>query len=412
MIEIKKIYNPVEQDVYWLYLNGKLLSEIQVRLVKSRDESRNYYNIYSSSVEESNAIFQNRVYDFPPLEYLHLTIKLKNNDFVNSIYISPHYSHNEDGELNILEFSSNKDVSFEISTVIDPPLNEWKYNFTFKYYLSEFLKLLSTRNNLKHQTYSGEPNDYRIVIERIANFDDDLMIIEVERFLGEFISLHQDVLSKINNFEVEPNIITQFDFPDELKIPCEQYLLYFAQFLQDLGINATSNLKEEAGKVLFSVTPTDDVEALDKISEALAVYLNLPSSPIVYDDSFASMRLQAEIERLQSSQRIAEMEFRVAHKALESQDKIILQQSILLEQQAKVIEKITDKAVMINSAENKEELVKIYEGAEFSHSKWLFELTGIKLNPVKVIETAVKNTLGKGDEIIELGLNKEDVEEK
>jgi hypothetical protein len=79
--------------------------------------------------------------------------------------------------------------------------------------------------------------------------------------LAELIALRNElaVLSR----EVEqallsggPSAVTAvFEFPAPIKSACEQYLLYFAQFLRDLGIEAEAELKEEAGRVLFSVTP-------------------------------------------------------------------------------------------------------------------------------------------------------------
>jgi CRISPR-associated protein (TIGR02584 family) len=205
-----------------------------------------------------------------------------------------------------------------------------------------------------------------------------------------------------------------FSFPNEIKFPCEQYLLYFAQFLQDLGINATSNLKEEAGKVLFSVTPTDDIEALDKIREALAVYLNLPSSPIVYDESFAAMRLQQQVENLQHSQKMAvreirsaEREMRLAQTVIEHQDKIIVQKDSIIEQQNKVIEKIQSKSIMMDSLENKEEFEKVFDGLEFGESKELKEKLGIKFNPITSLKSLGKQFIGKGEEITSLNLNSE-----
>lgn len=207
-----------------------------------------------------------------------------------------------------------------------------------------------------------------------------------------------------------------FNFPEKLKIPCEQYLLYFAVFLRDLvGIDATSNLREEAGKVLFSVTPNDDIEALDKIREALAVYLNLPSSPIVYDDSFAAMRLQQQIENLQHSQRMAEREIRSADRELrlaqtviELQDKIIYQKDTIIEQQNKVIEKITSKSIMVDSLENKGEFEKVFDGLEFGESKELKEKLGIKFNPVTSLKSLGKTLIGQGDEITSLNLGEQE----
>lgn len=249
-------------------------------------------------------------------------------------------------------------------------------------------------------------------------------VINTESLLGDVCSNHLELLEKLH-VEVVENLgvnrstkLVQewFEFPEEIKTSCQQYLLYFTQFLQDLGINATRNLKEEAGKVLFSVTPTDDVEALDKIREALAVYLNLPSSPVVYDESFAARRVKQQIYSLKHSQQMAETEFRLRmaqnlveaqHKTIEDQSGMIVQQAIFIQQQKEHIEKITNPAVMINSAENKEELEEIYDGLKIGESKFLKEQLGIHLNPAKVIKTVVKNTFGKEENKSVLGLDEE-----
>jgi hypothetical protein len=68
-------------------------------------------------------------------------------------------------------------------------------------------------------------------------------------------------------------------FPPAIRTACEQYLLYFVQFLEDLGVSATAEIKEDAKRVLFSVTPTDGCAALQQIREALEVYLKLPEMP-------------------------------------------------------------------------------------------------------------------------------------
>lgn len=75
-----------------------------------------------------------------------------------------------------------------------------------------------------------------------------------------------------------------FEFPDSVKSACEQYLLYFGQFLKDLGIEAEAELKEQASKVLFNVRPMDERQALSQIREALEAYLQMPGAP-----NFASL---------------------------------------------------------------------------------------------------------------------------
>ena len=339
---------------------------------------------------------------FPNFERIILSNVFDWVDFNHSLVIGVNY------KLRIISRKFSILDGVVVTFVFEPDLGVWKKNFSFSDYNRKIEEAMEKSQILKGQFDFGLPQE----TNSFYSFKIPYFLPSIKDFLADYFMelnrIHELTILQLQLKENHNTLDTIFNFPEGLKVPCEQYLQYFAQFLQDLGINTTSNIEEEAGKVLFSVTPTDDVEALDKIREALAVYLKLPSSPIVYDDSFKAMRLQAEIERLQSSQRIAEMEFRVAHKALESQDKIILQQSVLLEQQGRIIEKISSKSVMIDSAENKEELEKIYEGIEVGESKFLKEKLGIKLNPAKVIKTAVRNTFGKGDEIIELGLNKDE----
>jgi hypothetical protein len=70
-----------------------------------------------------------------------------------------------------------------------------------------------------------------------------------------------------------------FSFPAPVKSACEQYLLYFGQFLSDLGIQAETELTEAAARVLFSVTPNEATQALAQIRDALETYLRLPFLP-------------------------------------------------------------------------------------------------------------------------------------
>lgn len=111
--------------------------------------------------------------------------------------------------------------------------------------------------------------------------------------------------------EAEKNtLVTLFDFPPSVSTACEQYLLYFVQFLRDLGIEAGASIKHEAHQVLFSVTPQAGAEALDRIREALNIYLRLPDSPEftaqapAYAD-IAVQQLQANIYHLKGQLMVA-----------------------------------------------------------------------------------------------------------
>lgn len=307
---------------------------------------------------------------------------------------------------------------------IKPNFSFWKHSFSFAEYQDLFTdNLIKNYSELNLSNGNNKYNEFSEIIlfiyHEFANksIEDELLTYQLA-----LLATHKETIETLQLHNVDNLLLASFDFPEELKIPCEQYLLYFAQFLRDLGINATSNLKEEAGKVLFSVTPTDGVEALDKIRDALAVYLNLPSSPISgieSSENFALMRLQQQVRNLQHSQQMAKTEILSAQYALglaqqniDNQNQTIVQQNSVIENLGSVIEKITNKAVMIDSVENKEEkeeFIEICEGLRIGESKWLRELTGIGLNSAKFINARVKNTFGKDDEKKSvLGLDEKD----
>lgn len=135
------------------------------------------------------------------------------------------------------------------------------------------------------------------------------------------------------NESATPSLVVTFDsFPKEVRTYCEQYLLYFIQFLQDLGIEATSDLKHEAGQVLFTVTPSNEREALEKIWAALKIYLSLPSHTISNNVSndIAVERLGYTITILQRQLRLAEAELQARNATIEAQQLTINTQKRLL----------------------------------------------------------------------------------
>jgi len=138
-------------------------------------------------------------------------------------------------------------------------------------------------------------------------------------------------------------IVMFFDFPAEVRTVCEQYLLYFAQFLKDLGVEAETALTHEAGQALFTVIPVDQSQALDNIRAALDVYLQLPSNPIsdATNDSIAIQRLESNVLRLRADLKLAAAEQQAQAKTIEAQQLIMDVQKGLL----------TGK-VMVNSIKN------------------------------------------------------------
>jgi hypothetical protein len=150
-----------------------------------------------------------------------------------------------------------------------------------------------------------------------------------------------------------------FDFPAEVRVACEQYLIYFVQFLKDLEVEATYALQHKAGEVLFSVTPTNKDEALDKIRTALETYLFLAASPVnslsTLNYEIAIQRLVAEIQGLQSRFSLKCAEAQLKEATIQAQQFVIEQQDRVLSSKVMIesLKSVTPKP----KEEDKEELL-------------------------------------------------------
>lgn len=102
-----------------------------------------------------------------------------------------------------------------------------------------------------------------------------------------------------------------FDFPEEVSTACQQYLIYFGQFLADLGIEATVQIDQQADHVLFSVTPKDKRDALEDIKSMLDSYLKIPGGSHFGSDSsqttdMAVLQLRANVAHLEAQMSLAQ----------------------------------------------------------------------------------------------------------
>ncbi len=104
----------------------------------------------------------------------------------------------------------------------------------------------------------------------------------------------------------------------------------FIQFLKDVGVDATAEIEEQAGRVLFAITPKDPSVALGKIREALDVYLELAkrrSNDIVpLNADIEIQRMAAEVDHIRS-------QLRLAHIMVTQQDRLLAQKDELIQQQ-------------------------------------------------------------------------------
>jgi len=174
-----------------------------------------------------------------------------------------------------LKIYNDRKFDLYISTSFD--LSNWDHTFSARDYSEQFKKNIEIKN-LGQYKISIEKDQY--IDGFCFRFNKNELDIPIGKFITKFNTVFNDVhqltINKLQNTSSQNTLFSYFNFPEDIKYPCSQYLLYFASFLRDLGIKVKTELNDEFEKILFKITPEDKNVALFKIKEALDLYLNFP----------------------------------------------------------------------------------------------------------------------------------------
>ncbi len=215
--------------------------------------------------------------------------------------------------------------------------------------MEETKQLLKKSENVYFSSTINRSNDtVRFTLNK------DLTIKEqIYNFARILNDANKESFKKLETKKV--NSIREFDFPMEVRTSCEQYLMYFADFLREIGVTAVTNIQhDKAGKTLFGVKPNNPKIALDAIREALEIYLELPMSPLVNEVEISDTRmlsLRAEINTLKSRLDYAQI------RQIETEKRADLQRELIDAQKENLREK-----------ENKIQILQKFEPRHFEPS--------------------------------------------
>jgi hypothetical protein len=313
MIEIRENVNTEHEEAYQFFIDGLLLDEVHISAYGVKGDEQ--YNITTYDQTSSDRISACSISDFPSLSGL--TFKYKIDWLEMPIQVSISY----DSEKQLFK-----------GTIAFLQLSKWRKPYSFRDYFLELRRLYRESGEQTINLLTMDDSEYEnLPLEGFfITFpcSKDLPIIsQVNRNLDVLRRFHEEAVKAFTPLLDDNSIMMSFDFPQEVKVPCEQYLLYFAQFLNDLGVEADTALTHEAGQVLFTVTPNDKQQALDKIRAALEVYLHLPSSPVsdTQQGEIAILRLNSELQNFQSKLSLARAEIQMKEATIQLQQVTIAQ---------------------------------------------------------------------------------------
>jgi len=196
-------------------------------------------------------------------------------------------------------------INFKISYI------DWSKLYTLHEFIEVHRQIISESKDVIYdivtdirEEWSGNFFGLKVIIENTT----EPVYKYVDFALEKLKEVHLLAIEILNNKFSSDSISVLYQFPQEIRAACNQYLMYFAQFLQDLGISAKTSLKEQANQVLFTVTPKDKRQALDVIYKALAIYIEASNEEIsknIIEGDLAIMQWKANIFHLRSQLELA-----------------------------------------------------------------------------------------------------------
>ncbi|MFK3858311.1 hypothetical protein [Pseudoalteromonas rhizosphaerae] len=236
-----------------------------------------------------------------------------------------------------LEYSKTEDANIalyvkdhEAGVHILFELNLWANYFTYQEFENEFVKTL---NSSTYQVELSHENEIKIDLD-IADLMHKNLLQEIDTLIGFVKDCSKQVHAKLTE-ESKGNIIKKvFDFPHEYVVTCSQYIIWFGEFLNNLGIDANVSTNQTGSQTQVIISPNDCPELLTEIEKLFYQYLSLPYAELLPPEpnssqsemlSFQSLKMQVQHLQTQIQMKDAVISsYQVTNKNLRVQNSELL----------------------------------------------------------------------------------------
>lgn len=225
------------------------------------------------------------------------------------------------------------------------------------------LKEVNRKNN--HILFSLNDSETTLngfIFSKVIQNTDIILKDEIKNLTMELQATFQEAVESFEYYNKD-SIYFEFDIDKPMQVASKQYLMYFIQFLEDIGIEAESSMKDEPKKIMFEVIPKDKTVALDNIRKCLEIYLGLIDNK--------------ELELYQDYSNVAVMQLKANINHLNNQ--IMLANTIIEQKQVTIDLLRSGKAII--PKEEKSEISLLNGAVKIKEFQW----KGLIVNPAQVI---------------------------
>lgn len=187
---------------------------------------------------------------------------------------------------------------------------------------------------------------------------------------------YQSLLIKFIKNKSKDLFVKVFEFPKEYESICSQYLIWFGEFLQNLGVDASVSTENNNGQTSIIVSPKDATELTGKIEMLFYQYISLPYSEylpaldtsISTEDKFKVQMLTSQIENFKSQ--------------VQMKDAVIEMKDLSIMNLKESYDKKSSELMLIQRMKNSKD-IEILDGSfSLGEIKW----GALKFNPKKLLD--------------------------
>lgn len=205
---------------------------------------------------------------------------------------------------------------------------------------------------------------------------EDEIAKQLSDLIIQFKEIYQSLLVRLIKNRSKDLFVKVFEFPQEYESICSQYLIWFGEFLQSLGINASVSTENYDNQTSVIVAQKDAKELTDRIEILFYQYLSFPYSEylpaantdVSVEGKFKIQMLTNQVEMFKSQ--------------IQMKDAVIEMKEISLMNLKESYDKKSSELMLIKSMKNSED-IEILDG---SFSLGEFKWGALKLNPKKLLD--------------------------
>lgn len=318
---------------YLIIVNGIAIENSTVYRSEGGDNKEKESYVVSLGLSEQNRLITDLTFSDLPDSWRGLTIPSENehNEYLNNVRIvfDSYVLDESIAKTHLLTFPLIR-FSFR------PDLYNWRQPWSALDYARDLKEQISTDPFDDLFFLDSDSGTFGFDLFCKIRAKDAIISAEIARLSKNVNEITTQLQDRLAAQAASNALITRFNFPAIVQTACEQYLLYFVQFLSDLGIEAEANINHQENDVLFNVTPKDKEQALSAIQEALTAYLCIPSSPtfssaIAMSNDIAVKQLEANVYHFKSQVMLAQAVLQAKDATIDALQLTNFQQRQMLE---------------------------------------------------------------------------------